>query len=223
MSSMAWMRTPFVFLAGAALLLACGGRSEDEAPPPQPGPEASAQQLPPGHPPLDRGPAAGTIQPPPAGTGTGESALAWTAPVGWLEEPPGSPVRRAQYRVGTQGQGQCVVYYFGPGQGGEAEANARMWADQFTQADGRSSREVMATEQIEVNGIPVLLVEVTGTYNARTGTGSGQESTPGYMLLGAVAEGSDANWFIKFTGPRDVVVAQREAFEQMIGSLRRGG
>jgi hypothetical protein len=46
---------------------------------------------------------------------------------------------------------------------------------------------------------------------------------PGYMLLGAVAEGPDANWFFKLTGPEITVEAQRAAFDGMIQSLRRKG
>jgi hypothetical protein len=40
------------------------------------------------------------------------------------------------------------------------------------------------------------------------------------MLLGAIAQGPDANWFFKFTGPAGTVRAQRAAFEGMIRSLK---
>ena len=48
------------------------------------------------------------------------------------------------------------------------------------------------------------------------------EPKPGYKLLGAVAEGADANWFFKFTGPEKTVEANRAAFEGMLKSLKRG-
>jgi hypothetical protein len=48
-------------------------------------------------------------------------------------------MRRAQYKVpGPAGAGECVVFYFGPGQGGDAQSNAERWASQFTQPGGRS-------------------------------------------------------------------------------------
>jgi hypothetical protein len=42
------------------------------------------------------------------------------------------------------------------------------------------------------------------------------------MLLGSIAEGPDAPWFFKMTGPQATVEANREAFEAMMKSLRTG-
>jgi hypothetical protein len=132
-------------------------------------------------------------------------------------------MRRAQYRVpGESGDGECVIYYFGPGQGGDAASNAERWAGQFTQPDGSDSRARMLSELVTVGDVEVLMVEVTGTYNSSMAMGGPTESFPDYMLLGAIAQGTDANWFFKFTGPEDTVASQREAFAGMIYSLGRG-
>jgi hypothetical protein len=165
-----------------------------------------------------------TIAPVPPGVGSGDTALTWTSPEGWTAEAPSSNMRRAQYRVpGDAGDAECVVFYFGPGEGGDAMANALRWADQFTQPDGRSSRELLATEEIDVNGIPVLLSSVTGTYSGGMPMmGQQAQVLPDHMLLGAVAAGPDANWFFKLTGPQATVEANREAFTGMIRSLRPG-
>jgi hypothetical protein len=120
------------------------------------------------------------------------------------------------------GNAECVVFYFGPGQGGDAMVNAQRWADQFTQPDGRSSRKLLQTKKIEVNDIPVLMSEITGIYAGGMAMTGQREELAGYMLLGAVAEGPDANWFFKFTGPQATVEAHREAFEAMIASLQTG-
>jgi hypothetical protein len=37
-----------------------------------------------------------------------------------------------------------------------------------------------------------------------------------------VAEGPDANWFFKFTGPAKTVEAQRAAFGELLKSLKKG-
>jgi hypothetical protein len=145
----------------------------------------------------------------------------WEVPEGWIEDPPSSNVRRAQYRVpGAAGEGECVVFYFGPGQGGDPMLNALRWASQFQQPDGGESSEVMVTREIEVGGIPVLLVELRGTYSNPM---VGDRALPNHMLLGAVARGPDANWFFKLTGPEATVEAQRAAFEGLTKSLRVGG
>jgi hypothetical protein len=54
------------------------------------------------------------------------------------------------------------------------------------------------------------------------GSGPTGPERPNYMLLGAIAQGPDANWFFRATGPRATLEAQRAAFDGLIRSLRRG-
>jgi hypothetical protein len=195
------------------------------APPLASGHDEAPAALPPGHPPVD---SAGTrppgLPPVPEGAGTGATGLAWTAPPGWISETPSSPMRRAQYRVpGEAGDGECAVFYFGPGQGGDPMSNAVRWAEQFKLPDGRSARGAMKTSEIEVAGLKVFMVEVAGTYNGgMTMTSTPATPKPGYRLLGAVAPGPDANWFFKFTGPDRTVNEQRAGFTAMVKSLKHG-
>jgi hypothetical protein len=151
--------------------------------------------------------------------------MTWDLPAGWVEETPTSPMRRAQYRVpGPAGDAECVVFYFGPGQGGDAESNARRWANQFRQPDGSDPVAAMSSTHFEVGDIHVLEVETTGNYiSGGPMMGVQQEEKPGYMMLGAIASGPDANWFFKFTGPEETVRSQREAFDSMLRSLKTGG
>jgi hypothetical protein len=220
----------------AALLLACsddrprpvsvltpppssGARPEGAAPPTGAGAASPAAELPPGHPPLDTA----AVPAPAAEQGQGAAALKWAAPKTWAEEKPSSAMRRAQYRVsGPGGDGECVVFYFGPGQGGDPKSNAARWASQFLQTDGSLPESRMKTANFEAGGSAGLLVEVTGTYAGGMG-GAAAEPKPGYMLLGAIIEGPDANWFFKFTGPEKTVRAQQAAFEQMVRGVKRGG
>ena len=181
--------------------------------------------LPPGHPPVG-GTAStqGGLPPVPEGAGEGDAALAWTPPASWISEKPASPMRRAQYKVpGMAGDGECVVFYFGPGQGGDPMANAHRWSEQFTLADGKPAESAMKTSEIEVGGLKVFVVEVAGTYNGgMTMTAAPPTPKPGYRLLGAVAPGPDANWYFKLTGPDTTVTKQRDAFLAMVGSLKHG-
>jgi hypothetical protein len=210
------------------LLAACGGAGGDAAGNQDDAQVSTAQgnELPAGHPPLSTTPdAESLIAAPPPGSGTGETGLSWSVPASWIEETPSSGMRRAQYRVpGPGGDGELVVFYFGPGQGGDAMSNAIRWANQFSQPDGRPSQEAMRTEQTQVGDIPVLLTEVTGIYSGGMTmmTGESQELAD-HMLLGAIAEGGDANWFFKLTGPAATLGPQRDGFRAMIESLRRGG
>ena len=60
-----------------------------------------------------------------SGGQTTARGLTWTPPSDWVAETPSSSMRRAQYRIaGPGGPAECAVFYFGPGQGGDAKANA---------------------------------------------------------------------------------------------------
>jgi len=184
--------------------------------------------LPAGHPPATAGamPGSASLLPPvDPDAGAGASGLAWTTPEGWVSEPPANTMRRAQYRIpGPGGEGECVVFYFGPGQGGEPMDNATRWASQFVPEGGGDPVAAMKTSMSQVGEISILRVEAAGTYQSGSmmGMGSGVAKSD-WALLGAIAEGPDANWFFKFTGPEATLEAQRAAFDAMVGSLRRGG
>jgi hypothetical protein len=201
------------------LLAACASPSEENTTASL-APVSPDQSLPEGHPAVGAA-SQKPIEPPP-GSGTGSAALAWADPEGWQPMTPSSAMRRAQYRVpGTAGDAEFVAFYFGPGEGGEAQANVVRWANQFSQADGSSSVDKLVTERMEVGDVSVLLAEVTGIYSGgMAGIGGKEEVLPGYMLLGAIAEGPDANWFFKFTGPEATVRENRAKFMAVIESLR---
>ncbi len=205
-------------------LAACGGGTEEARDLPKTGSTAETAstdsgELPDGHP-VVGDPSTPVIQPPPSGSGTGAAGLQWTAPTDWSEQTPSSSMRKAQYQVpGSGGNGELAVFYFGPGQGGDPMANAQRWASQFSRPDGSSATDAMQTSQLEVNGIPVLMIETTGTYTNRMVS---ESAFPDYMLLAAVAEGPDSNWFFKLTGPETTVEEQREGFVGLINSLRPG-
>lgn len=182
---------------------------------------ASQPALPAGHPPMNAQPVIPPVDP---NQGQGAQALSWTAPQGWVAEPPSNTMRRAQYRVpGPGGDAECIVFYFGPGQGGDPVSNAERWASQFVGADGQPIAGGAKTRELAVGASKILIVETEGTFLAGSMMGGPSEARPGYALLGAVAPGPDSNWFFKMTGPAATVKAQTAAFEGMLKSLQRGG
>lgn len=182
---------------------------------------AQQGQMPSDHPPLDgEGKNLPFVH---QGSDTGGGQLAWDAPAAWKSEPPSNSMRKAQYVVpatGTDTQdGECVVFYFGPGQGGEPRANAERWATQFKDASGNPPQPTI-TESTQ-NGHSVMRVTVEGTYvpSAMMG-GTPPPPLSGAKLLGAIVEGPDANWFFKCTGPAGTMNSNEKAFDAMIASVR---
>jgi hypothetical protein len=150
------------------------------------------------------------------------AGIRWTAPAGWKAEAP-RPMRAATYSItpvaGDQGVAECVVNYFGPGQGGGIDANLERWRGQVLGADGNPA--LSKIDKRTVRGIPVTMIDASGTY---TGMGGpmmgGSKPVPGYRLIGAIAEGPGGSVFFKLTGPAKTIAAQQKNFEQLIASIQ---
>lgn len=205
-----------VLLALLALLTWAVGAWLTPSPP-------GAQGLPPGHPPTGGSATPLAVPAPPTGSGKGAQGLHWMDPPEWVRETPSSGLRQAQYRLpGQGGEAECVVFYFGPGQGGDAQANAERWAGQFAPREGGAPTHQAVTRKVTINGLAVLLVEASGAYVGGMAGGPPGQALADFMLLGAIVEGPDANWFFKATGPKATLERHRVGFERMIRSVRRG-
>lgn len=150
------------------------------------------------------------------------AGIRWTAPAAWKAEGP-RPMRAATYTVavaqGEQGPAECVVNYFGPGQGGTVEANVERWRAQVLGADGKPAVAKVTTRT--VRGVKVTVVDASGTYTGMGGPmAAGGKKVSGYRLLGAIAEGRGGKVFFKFTGPMKTLAAQQAAFDQMLASIQ---
>jgi hypothetical protein len=144
-------------------------------------------------------------------------------PAEWTEQTPSSSMRKAQYAVpkiaGDGEDGELAVFYFGPGQGGSVEANIERWIGQISQPDGSSSKDKAKTNKKQIGGMPVTLVDVSGTYSA--GMMSNAPPRQGYRMLAAVAETTEGPWFFKLTGPEKTIAKWSSGFDQFIASLKQ--
>ena len=131
-------------------------------------------------------------------------------------------MRAATYKIlpasGDHEGAECVVYFFGAGQGGSVQAKVERWNGQFTGYNGRP-----ATAQIQkrtVHGLPVTAIDVTGQYSGMGGPMATTKAVKaGYRLLGAIIENLGGNVFLKFTGPEKVITTNQQKFEQMLESF----
>lgn len=144
-------------------------------------------------------------------------------PAEWTEQTPSSSMRKGQYalpKVAGDGEdGELAVFYFGSGQGGSVEANIERWIGQISQPDGSSSKDKAKTNKKEIGGMPVTLVDVSGTYSA--GMMSNAPPRQGYRMLAAVAETTEGPWFFKLTGPEKTIAKWSSSFDQFIGSFKQ--
>ena len=135
-------------------------------------------------------------------------------------------MRAATYTVpkaaGDTENGECAVFYFGQGQGGDAQANIRRWIGQFQAPNGGPADSLAKTTTGKIGALAVTRIDLSGTY--KPSGGPMMQSTgapkPNYRLLGAIVEGPQGSVFFKFTGPAKTVAANQAAFEGMLKGLK---
>jgi hypothetical protein len=153
-----------------------------------------------------------------------QGELRYKAPDGWTAEKPTSDMRLAQYKLGkAPGDSEdalLVVYYFGQGQGGPAQANIDRWINQIKQPDGHPSKERAKLETLTVNGLQVNTVDVTGNYSGGMSPDSAPvDSKSIYRLRAAVIDTPKGSYFVKLTGPEKTVNHWDQAYNDYIKSF----
>lgn len=165
---------------------------------------------------------AGSADVPIDGTAVGILEYVTTAPEGWQAKQPGNEMRLVEFTtppVGDAGGGEVVVYYFGPGQGGDLEANTARWTGQFFDDEGQNPEPEVTP--VDGASFPSHVVTLRGRYNRGIGMGGQeQEALPDQMLLAAVVETPSGNLFIQLHGPEASVFGQRDAFFAFVRGIR---
>lgn len=150
------------------------------------------------------------------------AGLQWTAPPEW-KDTGSAPMRVATYKVplagGDLGASECVVYFFGQGQGGPVDANMERWNGQFLTPSGKAAPAQIRKRVI--HGLPVTTIDVSGAYTGMGGPAGQSAAVPGYRLLGAIVENPGGNVFLKFTGPLRTVNANAGFFEKLLTSFEK--
>lgn len=151
-------------------------------------------------------------------------SLQFSVPEGWVTQVPSSSMRKAQFLLPREGadpeDAQLVLFYFG-GEGGSVEANLDRWAGEFTQADGKSSREAMVTTTRTVNDMKVTEVAVSGRFAPAMMPGQSTAIVrEKWSMLGAIVETPSGPYYAKLTGPGATVSRWEPSFRQWISSLK---
>lgn len=147
------------------------------------------------------------------------AGIKWSLPERWTKQGD-RPMRVATYTIpaaeGESEAGECAVFHFGGGQGGDIDMNIQRWGSQFEDA-GEAQKS-----SSQVHGMNVTRVEIAGTYLAPGGPMmESQGKKEHYRLLGAIVEGPEGTVFFKFTGPTKTIDAATGEFDSMIGSISK--
>ena len=150
--------------------------------------------------------------------------LRFKTPDGWTTEKASPSMRVAQYKLpkaeGDKEDASLVLYYFGASQGGTPQANIDRWIGQIQQPDGSDSKSKARTDSLNVNGLKMTTVDVTGTYNAEMAPGSGTfHNDENYRLRAAVIETPKGNYFVKLTGPAKTIARWDQSYNDYLKSF----
>jgi hypothetical protein len=134
----------------------------------------------------------------------------WVKPDGWTEQPL-SEMRLGSFKVeGPDATSADVSVVAFPGDAGGLASNINRWRGQLELPPLEEQQLRQMTQQIEVQGAPVCLVDL------RTAENSDKPS----RILGAVLERHDRTWFVKMTGSPALLENQRQRFFDFVKSFR---
>lgn len=126
----------------------------------------------------------------------------WSVPEGWMEVP-AQPPRRGSFLA----EGAEIAVTVFPGDVGGVEANAARWARQVNAPAGADSLQPDAEIEL-ADGTTALVFQFDGT------SPDGPTS-----LRGAILSRPDHTWFVKLSGPTDVVRRLGPSFDAFAGSF----
>jgi hypothetical protein len=146
------------------------------------------------------------------------AGVSFSVPARWTAEAD-RPMRVATYKIpaapGDAEAGECGIFFFGAGQGGDVEANIERWTAQF---EGGSKP---VRSQRKVAGLEVTELHASGAYLSGGPMVAVKTKKENFRLLGAIVAAPEGNVFFKLTGPAATVRAAEKEFESVLASLKR--
>jgi hypothetical protein len=133
-----------------------------------------------------------------------DETLAYDAPPGW-QPLPASGMRVAAFKITDGDKSAEVTIIPLAGQAGGLLANVNRWRDQLGLPAATAAELQKGAKMLDSKAGPVVCVDLTG---------------PKGRTLGGTLLHGGRSWFVKLTGPADVVAAQQAAFEAFVMSLR---
>lgn len=144
-------------------------------------------------------------------------------PTTWVVKPVTSSMRAADYVIPAPPgeEAELVIYYFGESGAGSIDANLDRWFGQFTQPDGRRTRDVATIEHPQLAGQEATVVSVSGHYHAAAMPGGDDiVDKPDQALLAAIVASPSGPYFFKLVGAKQTVDTNAASFRAMLSSLQ---
>jgi hypothetical protein len=146
----------------------------------------------------------GDLAPPPP-----SNPANWTRPDGWTEKAL-SEMRLGSFQVpGPNDETADVSVTAFPGDAGGLESNVNRWRGQVHQPTLEGDQLAQSWQEETVDGVPTIIVDL------QTPDGTEKASA----ILGAAMRTADRTWFVKMTGPPDLLKNQKDNFLRFVRSF----
>jgi hypothetical protein len=117
-------------------------------------------------------------------------------------------------------EAELVIYYFGEQGAGTIEDNVDRWLGQFTQPDGKPTRDVAKIETTKIAGQDATLVAASGHFVASAMPGGGEAIDKlDQSLLAAIIASPSGPYYFKLVGATKTVEARSAQFRALLDSL----
>lgn len=149
------------------------------------------------------------------------------APAAWRPQEPASRERVAQFDLpraeGDKYDGQLIVFYFGPGSGGGAQANIERWKTMVDPAEGTKPEDAYKTSELKVGDVKVTVFEANGTYKHKRrpfDPNEQPEMRADYRMVGVIMETPNGPYYMRMFGPKKTMDAHRKGFEEWLKNFK---
>jgi hypothetical protein len=156
-----------------------------------------------------------------------DDGLKSTAPAHWVMQKPENKFRAWQFAIppaeGDAKGADLVIYYFGSGAVGTAQANIDRWKSQFRAPEGKTIDQASKVTEMKVGQTPVTYLDIHGTYLFKSPPFDPNAKVmplEGYRQLAVVFDSKKGPYFMKLTGPAKTVTANKKAFDDWLAGFK---
>lgn len=145
-------------------------------------------------------------------------------PEAWKQQPLRSRIIEHEFAIppvdGDKNAGRMTMM----ASGGTVKMNIDRWYGQFTQSNGKPTKDVSKVTEKKIGDLKVSIVDISGNFKESIGPPIRRKTVDreDYRMLGAIVQakpfGSRA-YFIKLYGPKKTMAAAEKPFMAMIDSL----
>jgi hypothetical protein len=162
-----------------------------------------------------------------AGTPVTLDGMTSPVPAAWKETTTTSPMRVKQFSVphaaGDKLDAEVIVFFFGPGQGGAADANITRWKAMFDPPAGKKIDDVAKVDTMKIGDLKAIVLDVRGTYkpSAMGPMAPAGEPRPNHRMLSVIFETPHGPYFIRFVGPEKTIERNKQDFERWLKGFKK--